>query len=447
MTTATRATTDVASVAELRQRLDAAPMSRAQIVAIAVTVAISALDGYDILSVGFAAPAIARDWGIDKSTLGLVFAAGLGGMAIGSLVLAPLADIAGRRRTVIGSLALMALGMLLCAQSRSFPHLAIARMITGLGIGAMVAVISSVAAEFANARRRPLALALMTIGYPLGGMIGGLLASFLLSIFGWQAVFIAGFVAACLLIPIVLLFLPEPIPFLLVRRGPRTLARVNALLGAYGQPPLTTLPPAEPTPPRMAYSAVFTPAQRRTTTVVTIVNLLYVITVYFVLSWMPQIIADLGFPPSKASVVAAAANTAGVAGGILVGLCARLFSLNRLTATMMIGAGLATAMLGSVDANLPRIIGMAAASGFFVFGGMAGLYGTLASSFSVQARASGVGFVIGVGRMGSACAPALAGWMYTWKLNEGAISFLFGACAITAGLILLLLRPSAHVPD
>jgi len=128
-----------------------------QVAAVAVTVIISALDGYDVLAASFAAPAISHAWGVGKAVLGLVLSSGLFGMALGALVLSPLADLVGRRRLVFLSLALMAVGMLLSALAQSLGQLVAWRVLTGVGIGAMVAVITPLAAEFANSRRRPLA--------------------------------------------------------------------------------------------------------------------------------------------------------------------------------------------------------------------------------------------------------------------------------------------------
>jgi AAHS family 4-hydroxybenzoate transporter-like MFS transporter len=143
--------TALATTDDLRRRFDDANMSRTQIGAVALTVILSALDGFDVLSVTFAAPAISRDWGLGKGALGIVLSSGLGGMALGSFLLAPLADMFGRRRLILLSLSLMAIGMALSAMASSLPELAGWRVVTGLGIGACVAVINPIAAEFANA--------------------------------------------------------------------------------------------------------------------------------------------------------------------------------------------------------------------------------------------------------------------------------------------------------
>ncbi|WP_375428955.1 MFS transporter [uncultured Sphingomonas sp.] len=426
-----------ATADDIRRRFDAAPMGRTQMAAVAVTVLISALDGYDVLSVTFAAPAITRDWNVGKAALGVVLSAGLAGMALGSLLLAPLADLVGRRKLVLASLGLMAAGMSLSAFAQSLPQLAVWRVLTGLGIGTMVAVINPVAAEFSNARRRSLALALMAMGYPMGGLIGGLLAAALLRLYDWRAVFVAGAVAAVLLVPIVLRFLPEPLAFLLSRRRTDGLERVNALLVRCGQQPVASLP-APASRSERGYAAIFAPTQRAITLRLTAANLLFVMTVYYVLSWLPQMVADQGFAPSSASLVASMANLFGVLGGVTLGVVAQRTGLRRTTVAMMVGLGIATAAFGVTPASLPLLMATAGVCGFFLFGGIAGIYATLATSFDAGARASGAGFVIGIGRVGSAIAPLLAGFLFAAQLGRGVVSATFAALTIIAGLLLAL---------
>ena len=186
-----------------------APMSRRQILAVGIAVALNALDGFDVLAITFAAPGITRDWGIGPAQLGVALSSGLAGMALGSLVLAPLGDRFGRRPLVLGCLVLMAGGMLLTATSTGLASLCLWRIVTGLGIGGMVAAINAVASEFANERRRDLSVALMTIGYPVGGLLGGFAVAEFVVTHGWRSVFVAGGLATAAFLPLVWLGLPE----------------------------------------------------------------------------------------------------------------------------------------------------------------------------------------------------------------------------------------------
>ena len=426
---------DVTSATELRTRLDDAPMSRTQIRAVAITFMLSALDGYDVLSATFAAPAISADWGIGKAALGIVLSAGLAGMALGALLLAPLADSVGRKAMILVSLVLMAIGMLGCAMSPSIEWLASWRVITGLGIGACVAVINPVAAEFANARRRPLTVAIMAVGFPAGGVIGGVVAALLLRQFGWEAVFTLGSVAAAVLIPVIMFALPESLGYLLARERRDGLSRVNAVLVRYGQPTVAAL--AYPSVSRVGYAAIFSPRIGTVTAWITLVNVLFVLTVYYVLSWLPQLVADAGFEPSVASLVSVAASSAGVVGGLALGFLAQRGRLRELVASGLLGLAAATALFGAMPPSLPLLFLAASLCGFFLFGGAAGMYATLATTFPDEARAAGTGFVSGMGRISSACAPALAGWLFAAGLTRAEVSIAFAACSTAAGLLLL----------
>lgn len=424
------------TLSELRQRLDMSPMSPAQILAVIVTMALSALDGFDVLSVTFAAPAIARDWHLGSAALGMLLSAGLAGMAFGSFFLAPLADLWGRRRVVLVNLALMAVGMLASAAAPALPELIFCRVVTGLGIGAMVAVINPLAAEFANRDKRPFAMAMMTVGYPVGGLIGGVLAASIIPSHGWRSIFVAGSLGALLLLPFVLAWLPESPTFLLTRTSAAARCQLDAVLIRFGQPRL--MAGWQPEPIRnVGYAGVFTRDQIARTAAMTSANFFYVLAVYYALSWLPQMAANVGFAPGQASLIGASANLSGIAGGLLVGYSLAGSDLRRPTALVMSGTALMVGLIGFAPASFPLWLAAAGCCGFLLFAGMAGLYTVLASSFAASARASGVGFVIGVGRIGSAIAPVLAGNLFATGLDCSSVSALFGASALLAALILL----------
>lgn len=429
-----------------RAMIDAAPMSRPQIVAVAITSALSALDGYDVLSVTFAAPGLTQDWGLGRAALGVVLSSGLVGMAIGSLLLAPVADVIGRRRTVMINLLLMMTGMLMSAFSQSIGELTVWRVVTGIGIGSMVPIITPLAVEFANERRRALSLAIMSIGYPIGGTVGGFVAAVLLHWFDWPAVFLFGAVLALLLLFVVALWLPEPLAFLVERRNDGTLGRVNTLLARFGLPAIAALPPIPDAPKSSPYRAIFARGQRAATLRITAVNLLFIMTVYYVLSWMPQMVADSGFSPSIATMVAALASLGGIISCILVGIVAPRVNLRTLVASLMIGLGIATPIFGFTPPSLPLLALMGVIAGGFLYSGITGLYALIVDTFEPRMRATGVGFVMGVGRAAGALAPLIAGTLFAIGAGRGEVSAALGAGALIAGLIVYAPRHRLPLP-
>ena len=424
----------------LRLRLNLAPMSPTQVGVVVLTVLLSALDGYDVLSTSFVAPVLGRAWHIDKSALGAVLSAGLAGMALGSLGLAPLADLFGRRPAVLAGLALMALGSLLSAFCHGPGELSAARVVTGLGIGLVIALIASLASEFANDRHRPLCVAAMAVGYPAGGVAGGLASAALLGRAGWPAVFGVGALAAVVLMALLAAFLPESPVFLAHRRAPDALSRLNHVLLRLKQAPLTVLTHG-PAARRASYGSLFAPGLVGITLLLTLVNLLVATASYYVLSWLPQLVAAAGFGASKASLVSATASLVGIVSGLVLGAAAAVFGARRLAALAMVGLGVAIAAFGFAPPQLIALLAAAATCGFFLFGCVGVFYATMAASFPPLARVTGVGFVMGVGRVSSAVGPYLAGRLFDAGLGRGRVSLIFAVCAAIAGALLLTVYP------
>jgi MFS family permease len=160
-------------VTDPRETLSKSTMSRIQIAVVAITIGLNALDGFDVLAISFASPGIAREWGVDRAALGFVLSMELIGMGLGSILLGGVADRIGRRRMMLGCLAVMTLGMIMATRATGVYNLSVWRVFTGLGIGGMLAAINAVVAEFSNLRWRSLSVSLTAIGYPIGAVIGG----------------------------------------------------------------------------------------------------------------------------------------------------------------------------------------------------------------------------------------------------------------------------------
>ena len=416
--------------------LDVSPMSRMQISILFIAVLLAMMDGFDLLGMAFVAPALSHAWGLGKGTLGLLLSTSLIGMAVGSLGLSPIADVAGRKPMVLISIALVILGSLLSAFCHAVPTLAACRILTGIGIGTMVPLTTTIASEFANTLRRPFAIAATTVGLPAGSIIGALVASILLKHVGWPSVFVSGAVAGAILLPIVALWLPESPAFLIARRPQDALGRLNRTLLRAGRSGLTELP-AGLVAKRASYRSLFMPGLIGITVRLVAVQVLVSTTAYYLINWLPQMVADLGFPPSTGSLASAVSSVVGMFSGLLFGFFASRFGPARLASVAMIGFGVAIATFGIVPPVLPMLILSAAACGFFLNGATGIFYATVAASFPPLSRVSGIGFVIGIGRVFSIAGPALAGWLFSAGLGRGQVSLIFGIAPILAGLLLI----------
>jgi benzoate transport len=429
-----------------RELLATSPMTRMQILVVAITVGLTGLDGFDVLSISFASPGIAKEWGLDRAALGVVLPMELLGMAIGSILLGGVADRQGRRKTLLGCLVLMTLGMAMVSGVRGIVALCVWRVITGLGIGGMLAANNAVAAEFSNARRRDLCVSLMAIGYPLGAVIGGSIAAQLLKTGNWRVVFEFGALCTAIFLPIVWWFVPESVGWLCRTQPPGALAQANRSLARLGYAPIEALPAPLATTSRGTPLGIFAPGQRLSTILVTLTYFLHITTFYFIIKWVPKIVVDMGFVPSAAAGVLVWANVGGAAGGAALGLLTQRLGLKALTLTMLIASGFAVALFGHGQADLTSLSLICALAGFCTNGGVVGVYAVLARVFPTELRATGTGFAVGFGRGGAVIAPVIAGFLFQAGFGLQVVAIIMAAGSLVAALCLALLPAKAMTP-
>lgn len=428
--------------------IDDRPMSAFQWRTVAIMIGLNALDGFDVLSISFASPGIAKDWGIDRAALGVVLSMELIGMSLGSLLLGSLADRIGRRATILSCLCVMAVGMVLASTSTGIVTLSVWRVLTGVGIGGMLAATNAAVAEASNKARRDLAVVLMAGGYPVGAIIGGSIAAMLLKTQSWHSVFAFGAVATVAFIPIVWAWAPESVSFLLHRRDADALNRINHVLGRMGHPAVEALPDPVPAAPGIPLSRLFTPDLRGATLLLTLAYLAHIMTFYFILKWVPKIVVDMGFAPAAAAGVLVWANIGGASGSLLLGLLTGRSRLLALTIGAMVLSAVMVIVFGRGQDSLSQLSMVAAIAGFFTNAGVVGLYALIAKSFDTGVRATATGFVIGIGRGGSAAAPAVAGFLFAagFALSGVAAAMAMGSVVALIALIAFARTRRAAAP-
>jgi len=428
------------TVRDPKSIIDDGPMAVGQWVAVLVTLGLNAMDGFDVLSISFASPGIARDWGIDKATLGWVLSMELLGMALGSLLLGGVADKVGRRPTILGCLAAMAIGMSGAGHAQGVASLLLWRLLTGLGIGGTLAAINAAAAEVSNRRWRNFAMALMVIGYPLGGIVGGMFVQRLLATATWHEVFLYGAWATSGFLPIVWLLVPESVAFLDRRRPPGALQRINRILVRFGHPPVSVLSEASPGAERRSIADLFKPGLLTTTVLITFVYFAHITSFYFIIKWVPKIVVDMGFEPRAAAGVLIWANVGGAVGGAIFGLIATRLGLKALTLCVLLATSVMIVWFGHGSADLATLKTTLAITGLFTNSAIAGLYLLFAQVFPTHVRASGTGFAIGVGRGGAVLAPVAAGYLFHAGFALQTVALAMASGSLLAAVALLALR-------
>jgi benzoate transport len=417
-------------------------MSTRQAIAVGLCVLLTALDGFDVLAISFASPGIAKEWGIDRASLGIVLSMEIIGMALGSFALGNVADRIGRRPTVISCLVLMTAGMFLATSAGGVELLSLYRFVTGVGIGGMLAAINAVAAECANNRRRNMAVTLMAAGYPLGAVFGGTIATQLLTGGDWRSVFTFGGFATAACIPLVLWLLPESVSYLVEQRPANALARVNETLRRLGHRAVSALPPVPAVTQvrRNSFVELFSPQLARATVLLTVAYFAHIMTFYFMLKWIPKIVVDMGFEPASAGGVLVWANVGGASGALIFSVLTQRFGLRPLVIGALVLTAVMVVFFGRSRSELTQLAMLAAFAGFFCNAGIVGLYAMFAQSFPAKIRASGTGFVIGIGRAGAALGPIAAGFLFVAGSTLPVVAAIMALGSIVGAAAITLLR-------
>lgn len=424
-----------------------ASMSRFQIIAVTITLVLNALDGFDVLSISIAATGIASEWGIGRDALGWVLTAELVGMAVGSVVLGGVADRIGRRPMILACISVMAVGMVLVTTTTSLIVLCIYRVITGFGIGGMLAAINAVAAEYSNTRRKHLCVSLMAVGYPLGVAVGSIVSGKLLAHYDWRSVFYLGAAVTTLIIPFVYFCVPETIHWLVRKQPHGALEKINATLQRMGHAPVAELPPLMPETKQSSMLSILKPKYLATTVIVAGAYFFHITTFYFVAKWMPPLmVSEFGFGQSQGATSLLWVSLGGALGGAVLGLLTMKFSLKALTIAMMLLSAFLVAGIGVVDHDITQIYVLCFCVGFCTNAVIIGMYAIIAHVYPTSLRATGTGFSIGLGRGGAVVGPILAGYMLQGGINLSAVTLIMGGGSLMAAGLLVFLKLNAAQP-
>jgi MFS family permease len=418
--------------------VDENPMGLRQWIIVVIMMLLNALDGFDVLSSALASAGFSKDWGLTPSALGWVLGADLIGMGIGSIFLGSVADKIGRKPTMLICLVIMAAGMYAAAvMANGAQSMFVIRLITGMGIGGMLAATNAVTAESTSNASRSLAMAIYVIGYPLGGTVGGFAAQlWLLKVYDWHAVFMFGAVVTVVMIPLVLLLVPETPAYFAARRKPDALERINRSLRAMQKPAIDVLPPARTDAARPKVSDILSkPGLRKVTWLLALGYMVHTFTFYFVLKFAVKIVSDAGYTQPEAASTLTWANVGGAIGGFLFGFLLKKWDIKGPTIACMVLGAAAVVYFGMGHDTLNYWRLSTFLQMFFLNAAIVGFYAAFARGFPAYARGSGTGFALGIGRAGAAGSPVVAGYLFT----------AFGGASTEKGHLIAHLMPVSLV--
>lgn len=406
-----------------------APMHIRQFLLVALCCLLNMAEGYDVLSLALAAPQLTREWAVSPEMLGITFSAASVGLALGAVLVAPLADRVGRRSTVLAALIIITLAHWCLAVSRSMWEIAALRVAMGAGFGTLIVSLNVLVAEFSNDRWRNLLLSILHAGLSLGAVVSGATAALLLEPFGWRYIFVAGGALHLAVLLIACAFLPESPEYLISRQPRNALARVNAILKYLRHPPLESLPPMRKRV-KIGVAALLSPEVRHVTVLIGIASFAYAVVSYFLVNWKPQVLVSAGLTPTQASYLGIVTGVFGMLGHLSIGLLSRWIEEARLTGICFALLALMLAVFGSIPSSPWLLLGTSGVITLCTVGAYTGLFLVAIKLYSTEMRNAGVGFMVGLGRAGAIVGPMLGGLLIGADLGRMMTFAVFAGIAV-----------------
>ncbi|HDV7283583.1 TPA: MFS transporter [Mannheimia haemolytica] len=405
---------------DIRQKIAHNKMTSFQWLVVGLTVLLNMLDGFDLMALAFTAKSIREELQLDGAAIGSLMSAGLFGMAIGSLFLSPLADKFGRRPLLLIGTGLATLGMLLTYFAASAFEIGVWRVLTGLGVAAILTGTNVLVSEYSSQKWRGLAIAIYASGFGIGAMLGGMSAVLLQGEYGWRAVFLVGSILTGAVFVLLFFVLPESVEFLISKRPVNAKARLNQIAVKLGLGNDWELPEIEAkAKSKVAVTRLFEPEYRRNTLLIWLAFIAISASFYFISSWTPALLEEAGMPKTQSQTVGMAISVGGTIGSLIFGFLVSRWAAKHILQAFSILA--ASAVVAFVFAgSLGLAIALAILVGGLINGCITGLYTINPTLYAPDFRSTGVGTAIGVGRLGSIVSPTLAGILLDagWKKNE-----------------------------
>ena len=428
------------SAVDIKQWIDERPVSPFQWMILLLCFLIVTFDGLDAAIMGFIAPAVIQDWNISRTAFGPIMAAAMVGLAAGALISGPYSDRLGRRRVLLWSVAGFGLFSVLCAFARSPMELAALRFLTGLGLGAAMPNCTTLLSEYIPQRLRGLLITLMFMGFGLGSASGGFVSAWMVPQFGWHAVLMLGGVLPLLLLPVLYFLLPESVDLMINRGFPR--ARIMTVLRRMGGRFPDTVKFATTVSPVQAkgnskVGQLLTPRYRSRTLSLWCTYFMGLVVIYLLTGWMPTLIKDAGVSLERAAIVTAMFQFGGLIGIVLVGAAMDRFNPKAVIALAYIGGAVCIFALGFVEVGTTALGVLVFAAGFCINGAQTGLNAFAPGQYPTDFRATGVSWMLGIGRFGGILASFSGGALLSLGLPLNVVFAVLGVPAVLAAIAIM----------
>lgn len=422
--------------------IDANPLSGTQKLIMWLCFLIVAIDGFDTAAVGFIAPALKAEWALQASDLAPLFGAGLFGLMAGALIFGPLADKFGRKPILVGSVILFGLASLVSAFSTDLQTLIIWRFITGLGLGGAMPNAITLTSEYSPSKRRSSLVTLMFCGFTIGSALGGIASAQLLPHIGWHGILIIGGVLPLLMVPFLMLLLPESLRFMVLKKhAQHKIDRVMQRIA----PHLQTLPkllPSVSEVQNVGMKELFSPKYALGTLLIWCTFFMSLLIIYMISSWMPTLLTNEGFNLVNASWLTSIFQIGGTIGAIVIGFCMDKIEPAKVLSFVYILGGIFLVCLGFgiEQANMLLLMLAMFGVGVGISGSQVGVNAFTSGFYPTHCRATGVSWANAVGRSGSVIGSVIGGWLMSLHLSSFEIMSILAIPAFFAAFALFMIK-------
>jgi AAHS family 4-hydroxybenzoate transporter-like MFS transporter len=422
------------------EMIDRRPMGRYQIWTMALCGTVIVLDGFDTQSIGFLAPSMAETLHIPIKTFGPIFVAALIGLMISSMLSGPIADRWGRKWPIVACTLIFGMFAVLTSRCATFDQLLACRFLTGLGLGGALSNSVALMSEYAPKRLLAVIVSMMFCGMPAGAVLATRVSAVMLPRWGWQSVFYAGGVLPLTLALLLIAILPESVRYLEVsgadqRKISRILARIS--------PELADMPFSRSEHLEQRKNApvvgLFTEGRAAGTILLWIPFFMNLLMLYFVVFWLPALLRQTGKPVSAGATAVMLFSVGGIAGSFVEGNLMNRWGAFTVLLTEFLCTTLLIASLAFSN-SFALMMTITFVLGFVVQGAQGGLSAVAATFYPISMRSTGIGWCLGVGRIGSIVGPMLGGvmlkldWSPRQILLAGSIPALCAAAATFTSL-------------
>jgi AAHS family 4-hydroxybenzoate transporter-like MFS transporter len=428
-------------VVNVQTFLNEHPFSGFQWLVFALCFVIVLLDGFDTAAIGYIAPSLVKEWGVARPALGPVLSAALFGLAFGALGSGPLSDRLGRRVLLVSSVLVFGVACLGSAFSASLEQLTILRFVTGLGLGAAMPNAVTMMSEYCPDNRRATLTNLMFCGFPLGAAFGGFLAAWMIPQFGWRSVLILGGVAPLVLTVVMFLTLPESVRYMVakgqsVEKIRAALRRVSKAADQASTFVMTELAAHSGTT-KSGLGLVLSGPFIVGSLMLWLAYFMGLVVFYALINWMPILFKDAGIDPKTATLISALFPLGGV-GAVVFGVLMDRFNPNRVIAIGYALTAVAVFGIGQTIGSVGLLMVVVFIAGILMNTAQSSMPALAAPFYPTQGRATGVAWMLGIGRFGGIAGSFLVAELTRRNVALNDIFTIVAVAGVIAALALLV---------